>query len=265
MSQAALETYVSRLLAPPDPIVLKAIELGPIDPAAALRLNEIDRMLDPAPLATQTGWCILPDGVGFVAVQTEMPGVTAEMIDWWTDWHPRDPLRYRVWHPRAHWGNAVEEPARRGTKRYWGAVHHPVEDIGTGMMHARVELVAPTELGFATDALRDPDIGTIVCGFIGDDRRRIRHSAMAHVFLAERSGLTVRCHYWLGAAIRPYSPGALGDFGEKILNRRYLRHLLLRRGEAPAVARLCAEKYANLAALLPGLYARFGSEPVSRP
>lgn len=257
MREVGLDTYASRLLAPPDPLALEAIDLGPIDPAAALPLDRIDRMLDPAPLATQTGWCVLPDGVGFVAVQTEMPGVSAEMIDWWTDWHPRDPLRYRVWHPLAHWANAVDDPARRAAKRHWGAVHHPVEDIGTGVMQVRVELVPPTELGFATDALEDPDVGTIVCGFLGDDRRRFRHSAMAHVFLTERSGLTARCHFWLGAAIRPYHEGALGGFGEAVLNRRYVRHLLLRRGEAPAVARLCAEKYANLAALLPSLYARF--------
>jgi DAPG hydrolase-like protein len=257
LSAAALQSYASRPLAPPDPLVLEAIDLGPIDPAAALPLGELDRMLDPAPLPTHTGWCVLPDGVGFVAVQTAMPGVTSEMIDWWTEWHPRDPLRYRVWHPLAHWANAVEEPERQGAKRYWGAVHHPVEDIGTGVMRARVELVPPTEFGFATDALEDPDVGTIVCGYIGDDRRRVRHSAMAHVFLNERSGLTVRCHYWLGAAIRPYAEGALGDLGELLLNRRYARRQLLRRGETPAVARLCAEKYANLAALLPGLYARF--------
>jgi phloretin hydrolase len=255
--EVGLETYATRLLAPPDPIVLEAIDAGPIDPAAALPLDRIDRMLDPAPLPTQTGWCVLPDGVGFVAVHTEMPGVSAEMIDWWTEWHPRDPLRYRAWHPLAHWANAVEEPAQPGAKRYWGAVHHPVEDIGTGVIEARVELVSPTELGFATGALEDPNVGTIVCGFIGDDRRRIRHSAMAHVFLDERSGLTARCNFWLGAAIRPYRKGMLGDFGEAVLNRRYARGLLLRGGVVPAVARHCAEKYANLAALLPSLYARF--------
>ena len=71
------------------------------------------------------------------------------MVDWWFDWHPRDPLRYRVWHPPAHSGNSVELPAAPGAKAHWGAVHHPVEDVGTGTVHARIAFVPPRELGFS--------------------------------------------------------------------------------------------------------------------
>lgn len=257
MAGPALERYLSRPLAPADPIVLEAIERGPIDPGAALPLSQLDRLLDPAPLPAQTGWCTMPDGVRYVAVQTAMPGLSAEMVEWWFDWHPRDPLRYRVWHPAAHISNAIEEPARRGAKPHWGAVHHPVEDVGTGVVYARIAFVSPSELGFSTDALADPAVGTIVCGFVGDDRLRLRHSAMAHVFLAEPAGLTLRSHFWLGAAIRPYLPGRLGDLGEAALNRRALRARALPRGLAPGLARHCAEEYANLAALLPDLHRRF--------
>jgi hypothetical protein len=122
------------------------------------------------------------------------------MVAWWFDWHARDPLRYRVWHPAAHSGNSAELPAAAGAKAHWGAVHHPVEDVGTGTVHARIAFVRPTELGFATDALHDSAVATIVCGWVGDDRRRMRHSVMAHVFLASEEGLVLRSHFWLGAA-----------------------------------------------------------------
>ena len=265
MSGPSLESYLQRPLAPPDPGVLAAIEAGPIDAAAALPQADLDRLLDPAPLRAETGWCRLPDGVRYVAVRTEMPAVSAEMVDWWFDWHPRDPLRYRVWHPLAHTDNSLDPAPAAKAKAHWGAVHHPVEDVGTGTVHARIAFVRPSELGFSGDALGDPAVGTVVCGWVGDDRRRTRHSRMAHVFLREGDGLVLRSHFWLGAAIRPYAPSAIATPAAALLNRRAFRDLSLPRNLAPALARHCAEEYSNLAALLPELYARVGADGPTGP
>ncbi|HEU4392049.1 MAG TPA: hypothetical protein VFR04_00280 [Solirubrobacterales bacterium] len=255
MSVPDLEPYLERPLAPPDPAVLEAIERGPIEPGQALARTDLDRLLDPRPLPVETGWCTLPDGVRYVAVRTAMPAVGAEMVEWWFDWHPRDPLRYRVWHPLAHSDNSSQAPAQAGAKAHWGAVHHPVEDVCTGSVHARIAFVAPTALGFSTDALDDPNVGAVVCGWVGDDRRRVRHSVMAHVFLREGDGLVLRSHFWLGTAIRPYLPAPLAGPAAALLNRRAFRDAALPRDLAPALARHCAEEYANLAALLPELHA----------
>jgi hypothetical protein len=224
----------------------------------ALRQDELDRLLDSAPLALENGWCRFGDGVRYVAVRTPMPALNAEMVEWWFDWHPRAALRYRVWHPRAHRDNSFEPPPVPGAKSHWGAVHHPVEDVGTGTVHARIAFVAPGELGFSTDALGDPAVGTVVCGFVGDDRRRTRHSLMAHVFLRDGDGLLLRSHFWLGAAIRPYLPAPLAGPLAALLNRRRFRELALPKGLEPALARHCAEEYANLAAILPELHATYG-------
>jgi phloretin hydrolase len=259
VSTGGLDSYLARPMAAPDPAALAAIESGPADPGAALPLARIDRLCDPAPLELETAWCTLPDGVRFVAVRTPMPAVSAAMVDWWFDWHPRDPLRYRIWHPRAHLDNSLESPSQPAAKAHWGAVHHPVEDVGTGTVHARIAFLAPSALGFADDALDDPVVGTIVCGLVGDDRRRTRHSAMAHVFLREGDGLVLRSHFWLGARIRPYLPGPLAGFGEAALNRRGIRNVALPDGLAPALARHCAEEYANLASLLPELFSIHGA------
>jgi DAPG hydrolase PhiG domain len=90
---ADLLPYLSRPMTPPSEDVQIAIERGPIAAADALLPTQLDRLLDPTPLAAETGWCTLDDGTGYVAVLTPMPGVTSEMVDWWYTWNPRDPIR----------------------------------------------------------------------------------------------------------------------------------------------------------------------------
>jgi hypothetical protein len=196
--------------------------------------------------------------VGYVAVRTPMPGVTGEMVDWWFDWHPDDPARYRVWHPGAHLGNSIERPAQRGAKPHWGTVHHPVEDVGVGVAHARIAFMAPTEFGLSTDALDHPDVATIVCGHAGDDRRRVRHTPMIHVFLRDGEGVVLRSRFWLGAALRPYLPAPLAAPAALALNTAAARRRVMPARLPHALARHCAEEFANLGALLPELYRRFG-------
>jgi hypothetical protein len=259
MNDPDLESYLARPLSPPDPKLLAAIESGPVDPQQTLPLAEIDRLLDPAPLPVETGWCFRPDRVGYVAVRTAMPAVTAEMVEWWFDWHPRDPDRYRLWHPLAHRDNSLEPAASPGAKPYWGAVHHPVEDVGTGMVRARIAFQPPSAIGFSTDALGDPEVATLVCAYVGDDTRRLRHSVLAHVFLAADEGLVLRSHFWLGAAIRPYLPPPLAAPLAVAASNRLVRRLALPDSLPRSLATHCAEEFANLAVLLPELHERFGA------
>jgi hypothetical protein len=290
MSASSLGDYLARPMSEPEQQTLAAIEHGPIDPRDALALGAVDRLLDPTPLPCETGWCVLEDGVAYVAVHTAMPNVSGEMVDWWFDWHPRDPLRYRIWHPIAHHDNSLRPASRAREKAHWGTVHHPVEDVGTGVVHARIEFKAPSEMGMSSDALDDPRVASIVCGYAGDDRLHVRHSPMFHVFLrasndqhdgasgragndagsrtkdhGERSGdsvgVVLRSRFWLGAALRPYGP--LGGLAEPLLNNSVVRGRALPKGLPQALATHCAEEYANLGALLPELYKRFG--PGARP
>ena len=253
---AELGAYLERPMTRVDPETAAAVAGGPMDPADALSLGELDRLLDPAPARVETGWCSLADGVGYVAVRTAMPLVSTEMVDWWFDWHPREPIRYRIWHPAAHRDNALELPARAGAKAHWGAVHHPVEDIGAGVVHARIAFKRPTELGMSVDL---PAGATIVGGYAGDDRRRMQHTVMVHVFLEEGEGVVLRSRFWIGAAIRPY--GALAAPGERLLNNRLIRRAIIPGAITRALAGHCSEEYAHLATLLPELYERFATQP----
>jgi hypothetical protein len=295
MSEHPLSDYLTRPLSPPAPETMAAIERGPIEVRDALALERVDRLLDPAPLEHETGWCVLDSGVVYVAVHTAMPNVSGEMVDWWFDWHPRDSLRYRAWHPTAHLANSLQPPRSPRVKAHWGAVHHPVEDVGIGIVHARIEFCPPTEMGMSSDALENPDVAAVVCGYAGDDRLHVRHTPMYHVFLREPDdgerergskererddgepqgenrardagtdhdecrgrGVVLRSRFWLGAALAPYGP--LGGPIARLLNTPFVRHRALPKGLPRALATHCAEEYANLAALLPELYERFSEQ-----
>jgi phloretin hydrolase len=114
-------------------------------------------------------------------------------------------------------------------------------------------------IGFSAGAIEQPAVATIVCGLVGDDRRRMQHTKMAHVFLHDANGVVLRSCFWLGAAIRPYAPEPLARLGERLLNRPSVRRRMVPRAVMPALARHCAEEYANLAALLPELHASFAA------
>ena len=211
----------------------------------------LDRLLDPTPLDTESGCWVQPDGIAHVAVRTPMPDVSGAMVDWWFDWHADDPERYRMWHP-GHVSNSIDRPPALGAKKHWDTVHHPVEDVGTGVVHARIAFKRPTALGFSTDALDDPRVATIAGGIVGDDKRRMWHTMMVHVWLNEPGGTVLRSHFWLGANIRPFAR-PLG-FVSPLLNTRPVRRAALPAAAPAALARHCAEEYANLASLLPELY-----------
>ena len=73
----------------------------------------------------------MPDGNIFVAVKTEMPKATGDMLDWWFWWHPINGLRCKVWYPEAHFGISIDQDMneyskRKGpyTKRYWNTPHY---------------------------------------------------------------------------------------------------------------------------------------------
>lgn len=75
--------YFHRPMTPPPKEAGDALAKGPIDPSLALPIQDKDKLLDSGYLPCERGYCVMPDGTGFVAGLTKMPGVTMEMLDWW--------------------------------------------------------------------------------------------------------------------------------------------------------------------------------------
>lgn len=249
---SALSELLDRPSAQLEPRVAAALESGPIDPVDALRVAELSALLDAGYHRAETGYCTFDDGRGYVAVLTKMPGVTAEMLDWWFDWHPRDPLRYRIWFPQAHFDIRFEPATKAGVKPFYNTVHHPVEDIGLGRDRIRIEFLDPVEFGFPAGSVPSENCATIICGFAGDDRRRVRHTRMCHFARKSGDGLELRSRFWIGERIEFYS--AAGRPINSLLNTEVVRSMAVPAGAPEALAHHCAQEYANLAAILPELW-----------
>ena len=256
--QTTLEEYLKRPLSPANAEALAAVSNGPMDPADALPLNQIDRQVDPTPLKVESGWCVMPDATIKIQALTPMPKVTAEMVDWWFDWHPHEAIRYKVWHPQAHINNSVIEAATAGVKAHWGATHYPVETLGQELIKARIEFVPPLEIGFSSNELENPNVATIICGKAGDMKLHVRHTVMSHVWLNDGNGGTIlRSHFWCGAIMRPDLPSGLGDVVGKLINRPVMRKLAMPKGVGESLSLHCVEEFSNLAEILPELYTEF--------
>ena len=244
---------------PPELDVLAAIERGPIDIGDALRRDDLDRLADPAPLPAETGWCTLPDGVGYVAVRTAMPGVTGGDGRLVVRLAPgrRPALPHLA--PAGALRELGRAPHARGRQDPLG--DRPSPGRGRGRRQGpRADRVRRAQRAGHVErrTWTIPRVATIVCGWAGDDGRRVRHTPMAHVFLDEPGGVVLRSRFWLGAAMRPYLPGPLAAPLAVVLNTGFVRRRTLPDGAPRALARHCAEEYANLGALLPELYSRFG-------
>ena len=113
------------------------LEGGPMDPKDALPIERRNDLFQPGYLPGEIGYCVMPDGTGYVANKTEMPGVTPAMFEWWFAWHGLNDMRYRIWDPEDHFyarqqtPEKVLDPAVPMEEKTWGTVHHVLEERDT--------------------------------------------------------------------------------------------------------------------------------------
>ena len=109
---------------------LAILDLPPMDPSKALKIQDRNKLFDPGYFEVETGYCVMEDGSGYIANHTKMPGVTVEMFDWWFAWHGLGELRYTLWDPEDHYYaysmNLAQGrcPKLSLKEKYWGTMHH---------------------------------------------------------------------------------------------------------------------------------------------
>jgi hypothetical protein len=251
-----------RDMVPADPAHLALFE-QPCDPAQALYPDQINRLLNPGYLEVESGWCVLPNGAGFVADHNRYEGMTAEMIDWWFAWHCLEDARYRIWNPQQHAGVMVSSAARKQIldpsipmrEKYWGITHHVTEDAGAGTENINICFLSPKDFGFDMQRFQEPTITTFVGGYGWscpvDNSQGLPPgpALMCHTFRNVPGGVEERTRFWIGYGFENGQPKLMLPPGVRI--------------PAEAVQGLAyhsTREFKNLSSFLPELYKTYKGE-----
>ena len=109
-----LARYYDIPIMPVDPLTRQILDAGPIDPAAAIRPEDFASLMMPPGEYSQveTGYCMMPDGSGYIAVYKRSdPRITPQMRAWYMRWMNfyskgmvpgQGNLRYKLWMPLDH-------------------------------------------------------------------------------------------------------------------------------------------------------------------
>ncbi|HEX3688707.1 MAG TPA: hypothetical protein VHV28_03395 [Solirubrobacteraceae bacterium] len=164
-------------------------------------------LLDPGPVAIETGVVRLESGVLHVAARTDMPRCTGRMFEWWFRFAP-DTQQYAWWHPSDHVSSDWKETS---PQTHIGSTHIVRERLaGSETVHdLQIHFIDPRELFGAQaydDALERGDVSGTVAAMIGigtdplrDERGRPNMGRMAHICRDTPDGMVLRSRFWLGA------------------------------------------------------------------
>ncbi len=256
MSKPYYPFYLEETTAP-NPVLMAQIENGPMDPAMATLPENIEKMLEEGYHSVENGYCSMPNGTGYVAVNNVFPGVTVEMVKWWFAWHPLEDLRYMLWFPKGHFGIKVSDadraeildPALPIEEKIYGKVHHVIEDTGTGVEDIRIEFMPPEAMGLK---LENTPVKFIVAGNGLSVSRATGIKAPAVMFHSVREiegGVEFRSRFWLGYHF-------IEGKAVKLLPEGVQIPLPVMKG----LAYHNVEEYSHLAAILPRLYQAHGPQ-----
>ena len=197
--QLSYYKYFEReLAAVPEGIYEKA-EQSVLSPEIALHIRDKDQLFQDGYLPGEFGWCKFPDGTATIANLVPMPGVTAEMFDWWFAWHGLEPLRYKIWDPEDHYeAKSLNREQNLDSslsykQRYWNTCQDVVEGFfGKPTPPVRMKFLNPADVGFSKEKLAEFN-GTIICGGGIDDG-----CFMTHFLRPVPGGSELRTRFWFG-------------------------------------------------------------------
>ena len=229
----------------------------PMDPSKALAIEARNDLLNPGYLEGETGYCQMPNGTGHVAVNNKMPGVTADMVNWWFAWHGLEDLRYKLWWPRDHFAVSVSEedrqkildPNRPLVLKFQGITHHVVEDIGTGTDDLYISFMTPEDFGFDMSRWKAPNVATLVAANVivkspaGAANPRVTPVAMCHFVREIPGGVEFRTRFWMGYQIVDKKAKLMLPPGASVplsVCQGLFKH--------------CIEEYSNFKVFLPKIY-----------
>lgn len=244
--QLSYVKYYYQELAPIPEEKLAIAQGAAADPAQALPLEERNRYLAGTDTGIQSGFCVMEKGLGYVANSTFMPGVTPDMVDWWFGWHSvGSDLRYKLWdhddhyYARADRREYVLDPAVPNNQKTWGVRHHIKEDIGMGPEDICLCFKRPADFGYDEAIIGTAKCASLVCA-VGEGQSP---AFMSHKWYAVDGGIMFESRFWMGVGYQDGRLVKLLPEGVKVPEagpRALFNHNI--------------KEYANLAAILPGIY-----------
>ncbi len=198
--------YYEQDLAPFDPAKMEKMRKG-LTPDKALPFKDRNKLFDPGYFEDEVGWCVMPDGTGYISNLTKMPGVTVEMFDWWFAWHSLDDLRYTIWDPEDHYYARTMNRARAldpdlsPRERLWDTTHDILEDTGLGPEGLYINFKNPGDLGYDVSKIGTEACGTIVTGKgfgKGQPPLASPPTIMTHFVREIEGGIELRSRFWMG-------------------------------------------------------------------
>lgn len=226
---------------------IERVKRGPMRVEDALAIEQRNELFITGYFNVESGYCVMENGTGFVANLTKMPGVSAEMFEWWFAWHPLEDLRYRIWDPEDHFYARHQNPEKvlnplvPMREKTWGTSHLVMEDVGLGASELRLDFMYPSTLGFD-----ETQIGTQNCAALFT---AVGHSpvapntVMTHFVRAVEGGIELRSRFWIGykaengSAVKAIPDGVMLPV---IVPQCLFEH--------------CSKEFAHLAAILPDVY-----------
>lgn len=248
------------------------LDAGEADCDQALPLSRINDILLPGDLPIENGHCVMRDGTGFVAVRTVMRNVTAEMLEWWFAWHVLSPVRYKIWHPRDHaHASAVNtdvygrQPPTPHRSLYEGNVHYVIEKLNDDKLHkVQIEFMPAEQFGFDRTLFAAGRTVAVVAARVAVASQRLFMGRMTHVArelpASMGGGVELRSRFWLLDSVEPRSPAL--QWLSPLLNSFTFKRIMSTASGVTTenMAKHCAAEFTHLGAILPSVYAQFGSQ-----
>lgn len=233
--------YYNNEMAIPPQELIDIINKGTMELKHAVKVKNRDDVLKVGNFEAEVGYCSMDDGTVYIANVTKMPGVTAEMIEWWFAWHGLDPLRYKIWNRDDHFDLQTTKRERLldssipVKEKIWGVSHTVVEDTGFGAETIEINFENPSDI-FSKDKLEEYNVKSLICG-------NGTTALMCHIVHETEDGIELRSRFWIGYIVKdgkvvrviPEDAKVPGEVGKRL-------------------ALHCIKEYTNLASFLPNIY-----------
>ena len=247
------------MMRPLQPQVAQAVQHGGEAGALGFPMSDADQLLNPGYLPLENGFTKLPGGKIFVAVRTNMPGVTGAMFEWWMGWHYMEHQRYKLWHPRAHIANGTstmqgDNPQLSDREKYM-TTHLVTEYVGDRREDLTITFSDPATVFSRPEEFTDSGTTAMICGRVGLQRAPITIGHLIHQIRATADGSEMRSRFWLGKPqLDAFGPGnpinrVIGSnaVSTRLVGAHLGRDMLVH----------CGMEMHHLAGFLPELYAEY--------